>query len=470
MTRQEAASALLERRAMRGSLSAFTKKVFSTVDPGTPYKHNWHIDAICEYLEACTRREIKRLVINMPPRMMKSICTTVAWPAWLLGNNPSEQIVTASFSASLSLKHSVDSRLVIQQPWYHNTFPRVQLSQDMNLKSEFMTTERGHRIATSVGGTVTGKGGNILIVDDPTDPQRAASKTERERANEWFDQTFSTRINDEKSGVMVIIMQRLHVEDLTGHVLDKDGWEILNLPMIAEKKEVIDFGRVKVTRKPGDLLHEERMGKKEIAQKKVDVGSYAFAGQYQQRPVPLEGGIVHIGWFKRYKTAPAKFTRIIQSWDTASKDKEVNDPSACLTWGETDKGYYLLDVWKDRVEYPKLKKTATNLFLKWLPDVVLIEDKSSGQALIQDLRADEELKMPIIAIMPTADKVTRMSVASPMIEAGNCWLPVKASWLIDFENEVGNFPNVTHDEQVDGTSQFLSWVKRKPTRPNIRRV
>ena len=191
----EAAATLLERREGRRSLSAFVRKVFSTVDPATAYKHNWHVDLICEYLEAATRREIQRLIINIAPRSLKSNIVSVGWPAWLIGHNPSEQIVGSSYSGSLALKHSVDCRTVIQSAWYKNMFPDVELTGDMNTKSEFVTTNRGHRIATSVGGTATGKGGNVLLIDDPVNPEEAMSDTARDGANTWYDQTYSTRLN-----------------------------------------------------------------------------------------------------------------------------------------------------------------------------------------------------------------------------------------------------------------------------------
>ena len=449
------------REQMRNHLSPFIKKTFQTVDPGATYSHNWHIDLISEYLEAAAQGDIRRLVINIAPRFMKSICVAVAFPAWLIGRNPSEQILSASYSQALSTKHSVDCRLVVKSNWFKNTFPDVALASDMNMKTEFVTTQRGHRIATSVGGTATGRGGGFLLVDDPVDPLRAMSDTERTTANDWFDQTYSTRLNNEKTGCIIIIMQRLHVDDLTGHVLKKGGWEHLRIPMEAERNEIFDFGRVKHTRKKGDMMHEERFGKKEAKNKKTELGSYGWAGQFQQRPSPLEGGMVNLSWFNRYGAIPKRenVIRVIQSWDTAQKAKEVNDPWGGGTWFETEKGYYLVDSINQRMTYPDGKRTVIGWFDKWQPDVLLIEDKSSGEALIQDLRVHPSRAFPVIAIQPDGDKVTRMSTASPIIEAGNCWLPERAPWLVDFEQEIANFPNSADKGQVDQTSQFLNWVK-----------
>lgn len=445
---------------LRTRLAAFTRKTFTTVDPGAAYQHNWHIDLIAEYLEACTRGEIKRLIINMPPRYMKSISVSVAWPAWLLGRNPSEQIMAASYADNLSIKLSTDCRLVLQSSWYRDIFPGTVITGDQNEKRKFVTTQRGHRIATTVGSSIIGEGGNILIVDDPVNAMQALSETERERANLWFDQAYSTRLNDKKNGVMVLVMQRLHQNDLTGHLLEKGGWEHLVIPKVAEKRTIIDFGRVKRVLEPGDVLHPARQSAEDIEREKQAMGSYAFAAQCQQRPTPAEGGIFKREWFlERYDTRREVYRSITQSWDTAHKASEINDPSVCTTWGETESGYHLLHVLVQRMEYPELKRVAINHAEAWAVDALLIEDKASGQSLIQDLR--RESKLPVIAIQPQGDKVTRASVVSPTVEAGKVILPKQAQWLSDFEDEIFSFPNAAHDDQVDSVSQFLAWAKNK---------
>ena len=347
-TEQQAFDALLRTR-----LAVFTRKAFATVDPGAEYRHNWHIDLIAEYLEACTRGEVKRLIINVPPRYLKSISVTVAWPAWLLGNDPSRKVIAASYSHSLSLKHSTDCRLVIKSPWYARAFPGVRLAPDQDTKEKFVTTNRGMRYATSVGGSVTGEGGNFLIVDDPHNPMQALSDVQRRHALTWFDQSFASRLNDKEKGVIVLVMQRLHADDLTGHLLAKGGWEHCVLPQVAEARTVIDFGRVKTTREAGDPLHPAREDLEAIERLKRDIGSYAWAGQYQQRPVPAEGGLFKAHWLKRYATPQEAYDRIVQSWDTAIKASQLSDPSCCTTWGVRREGYDLLQVAVKRLEYPR---------------------------------------------------------------------------------------------------------------------
>ncbi|MFQ5985300.1 MAG: phage terminase large subunit [Alphaproteobacteria bacterium] len=456
----------LLRAVLRQDLSSFIAKVFETVDPGTPFLPNWHIDLIAEYLEACARGEVTRLVINLPPRHLKSICVSVAWPAWLLGRDPAAKIMAASYSQGLSLKHSLDCRLVVQSSWYRRIFPRVKLAPDQNEKHKFQTTMRGHRIATSVGGTATGEGGNFLIVDDPHNPRQALSRPSRQAALDWFDQTFSNRLNDKKRGVIVVVMQRLHLNDLTGHLIEKGGWHHLTLPAEAEAPTSIAFGRIRVVRESGSLLHPAREGPAEIARAKRELGTYAYAAQYQQRPRPLEGGLVKIDWFRRFRTPPATPLRIVQSWDTAHKGRAVNDPSVCGTWAETEDGFYLVDVVRRRMGYPELKRAAKSLAAKWTPAAILIEDKASGQSLIQDLRA--ETRLNLIAVRPESDKVTRMSAVSPAIEAGRVYLPDSAPWLVDYEAEMTSFPESPHDDQVDMTSQFLEWAAERHAGPRVR--
>ncbi len=441
---------------LRVRLASFVQRTFMAVDPGAVFLPNWHIDLLAEYLEACTRREIKRLIINMPPRYLKSIAVSVAWPAWVIGHDPSAKFLCASYSDKLSLKHSVDCRLVLQTAWYKRAFPSVYLVKDQNEKSKFVTTGRGHRIATSTGGTATGEGGDYLIVDDPHNPKQAQSTVEREKALTWFDQTFYSRLNDKKQGVIVVIMQRLHEKDLSGHLLAQGGWEHLKIPAIAEERTVIAFGRVHKAREVGDLLHPLRESATEMALTKRALGTYGFAGQYQQTPVPAEGGMIKQAWLNRYLKAPDKFSQIIQSWDTAYKPSQLHDPSVCTTWGVANDGYYLLDVWCDRADYPSLKSKVQHLYQVWQPSAILIEDKASGQSLIQELKASTRL--PVIAVLPEGDKLTRLSAESAKFEAGLVFLPQTALWLAEYEQELVTFPYAAHDDQVDSTSQFLAWI------------
>jgi predicted phage terminase large subunit-like protein len=442
---------------LRNDFSTFIGKTFSTVNPGGHYLPNWHIRLISHYLEAARRKEITRLIINMPPRALKSICISVAWPAWLLGHNPRNRIIGASYSASLSVKHSLDCRHVLGAPWYRTLFPETRLLYGQNQKHKFTTSEQGYRFATSVGGSLTGEGGDFLIIDDPLNPLQAMNVHWRDHVNRWFDHTIASRLDDKRTGAIVLVMQRLHAHDLTGYLLAKGGWQHLSLPAVAAKPERYEFGRAYVERKVGDLLHPERENTELIERAKIELGSHAFAAQYQQAPLEEEGAMVRQDWFGRYREIPSTIIRRVQSWDTAIKNNAHNDASVCLTFGEENGRSYLLDVRLFRYEYPDLKKMVYTLAEQWRPNMILIEDKGSGQQLLQDIRRETEL--PAVGVMPKSDKITRFAAVTAMLEAGRVVLPEQAPWLADFESELFSFPDSRHDDQVDALSQYLDWIR-----------
>lgn len=442
---------------LKNDLSAFIQKAFNTINPGIKYNHNWHIDLIAEYLKEIYAGNIKRLIINIPPRSLKSVCVSVAFPAWILGNRPNSRIIVASYSEILSLKHSTDCRLIVLSKWFRNTFSDFELCKDQNEKHKFATTQNGYRFATSVGGTLTGEGGDILIIDDPHNPQQVMSDRYRNKTIEWFSNTFSSRLNDKKNGVIIIVMQRLHQKDLVGHILEKGigDWNLLSIPAIAEKDTIYTIGNFKKFRKKGDILHPSREGKAEIERIKHDMGSYVFSAQYQQNPVVDSGNMIKKEWIRRYeKIEPS---RIFLSFDTAIKTGLTNDPTVCSVWGEWQNNLYLLHIYREWLEYPELKKRSIELIKSWSPDVVLIEDKASGQSLLQDLK--RLLKTAIIPIKVSRDKITRLACVSPYFESGQIFLPKEAKWLADYENELYNFPFVEHDDQVDSTTQLIEWYR-----------
>lgn len=445
---------------LQNNLSAYIQKVFNTLNPSTNYLHNWHIDAIADYLQAVQDKEICKLIINMPPRFMKSIAVSVAWTTYLLGHKPSTQIICASFASTLAENLSVQSRNVMTSGWYKKVFG-TKIAEGENKKMWFTTTERGHRYATSVGATVTGFGGDFLILDDPLNPEEASSDTMRRRCNQWISETFLTRANNPKDHALVLVMQRLHEDDPSGLLFgmkdDLGDFEHLILPAEFEKKTVIITPKHTFIKEENELLHPERFGEKEVKEKRMLMGAYAYAGQYLQRPSPIGGGIIKRHWFKPFEIRPFKFDHLIHSWDTAIKANAGSDYSVCTVWGVNGDGYYLLDVWRGQVEYPELKQKCLFLTQRDKPDYILIEDKASGQSLIQDLRASS--RMAIYPIMPHRDKVTRASSITPLIESGNVFIDQSAYWVSGFLNECDMFPNGKNDDMVDSMSQFLNWAK-----------
>lgn len=448
--------------ALQECLPSFIARAFGTVNPGTEFLANWHIDLIAEYLEAVRRSEITRLIINMPPRALKSICVSVAWPAWLLGHDPTCRIMCASYASALAVRHALDTRLILQEPWYQRLFPETVIADGENEKKKLVTTQRGFRFATSVGGTATGEGGDVLIVDDPLHPLQAMSEVQRERANQWFDQTFSTRLNDKQRGRIVVVMQRLHPQDVSGHVLAQGGWEQLILPAIAEQPHTLHFGRVQYRREAGEALHPARESLELLERARQQLGSYGFAAQYQQQPLAQDGAMINVAWLRRYREAAHPWARITQSWDTAIKAAASNDASVCLTLGEHEGQHYLLDALVLRVEYPALKHALVAQAARWQPQAILVEDKASGQSLLQDVR--RETSLPLIARLPRQDKLSRVAAVSAMMEAGKLVLPHQAAWLAAFEEELLGFPHAAHDDQVDALTQYLLWVRERDGR------
>ncbi len=453
---------------LRHHFPSFIRKTFATVSPAHPYMPSWHIDAIAWHLQQCLDGKIRRLIINLPPRSLKSICASVAFPAYVLGKDPRLGIICLSYANDLTAKIARDCRLVLESEWYQGVFPNTRISRHKNTETEVETTAGGFRYGSSVTGSVTGRGADVIIIDDPMKPADGMSETKRSSVNHWFDNTVYSRLDRKDKGVIIIIMQRLNVDDLVGHVLGQADWVVLNLPAIAEVPQRIQIGPDQwFERKPGDLLHPERESQHTLDVLRETLGTYNFSAQYQQNPIPAEGTLIHWKWLRFYSTPPTRSPgdQVVQSWDTASKAEEIHDYSVCTTWLVRDGNYYLLNVFRKRLEYPLLRREIVRLARHYEATTVLIEDKSSGTPLIQELRAEGHLRP--IPVKPIEDKVTRMSVQSAKIEAGYVVLPEKAAWLDAFQTEILQFPQGSHDDQVDSVSQFLGWITRPSGGPRV---
>ncbi|AIL65074.1 Transposase [Rickettsiales bacterium Ac37b] len=443
---------------LKADFTSFIGKSFITVNPGTKFLYNWHIELISEILQEVAQGKIKRLVINMPPRYLKSLCVSVAWPAWLLGHNPTQRIMVASYSQLLSNKHSLDCRIVMLSKWYRELFPETILRYDQNTKYKFATNHGGFRFATSINGTNTGEGGNVLIVDDPHNFMHINSIKQRNKVIEWFEQGFISRLDDKNTGSIVLVMQRFHENDLAGYLLKKNSCSryYLKIPAITHQKTYISVGKLNIIREEGSILHTKREDKIQLNIIKNELGEYSFAAQYQQMPINTMGNMIKAEWIKRYKEIPIG-GKIIQSWDTAIKAGRNNNYTVCSTWMLDKNNYYLIDICRVRVEYPDLKKLVEALAGRWKAELILIEDKASGQSLLQDFK--REGKLPLMAIRPVGDKITRFASCSIMFELGRVFLPLESKWLTELEYELLSFPITNYDDQIDSISQFLSYIK-----------
>ncbi len=376
--------------ALRQDLGTFIAKVFSTVSPGDDYLHNWHIDAVVHALMQIHHGKNRRLIITQPPRSLKSICTSVAFVAWSIGHDPSKRFACASYSHELAATFARQFRAVVTSDWYRALFPAVRLAKDT--ETECVTTKGGGRFAVPVGGSFTGRGADAIIIDDPMKADDAQSEKARRAVNDWYATTLMSRLDDKQRGAIILVMQRLHEDDLAGRLLREDGWYPLT-----------------------------------------------FSAQYLQRPVPLEGNLIKRAWIKWYETAPNRSIggQLVQSWDVASTTADTRDWSVCTTWLTVKRSYYLLDVWRGRLEFPQLRHKLISLAREHAPNRILIEQAGPGLHLIQELRANPVSGVPVpIGIKPIGDKLVRMEAQCARFEAGQVFLPKEAPWLSEFLHEI----------------------------------
>jgi predicted phage terminase large subunit-like protein len=461
--------ALSEYRALlRNDPCGFIHRSFLELNPQTRFEMNWHIEILAAKLEAVRRGEITRLIINLPPRHLKSHVVTIAAVAWFLGHNPSKQILCASYSQDLSNKFARECRKLIESPFYRSLFD-TRLSQVRHAVEEFETTQGGYRLSTSVAGGLTGRGADIIIVDDPLKADEALSEVCRTAVNDWFDNTLYTRLNNKETSAIILIMQRLHGDDLTGHVLEQEGWEVVSFPAIAEQDETYEFstpfGHRRITRRAGEILHPARESEITLKQIRATIGEYNFAAQYQQSPEPASGIFLKTNWLKYYtpEERPDRFDLVYQSWDTANKVTELSDFSVCVTLGLKDDRVFVLDVFRRKLEFPDLKRMVRELAGLHHASTVLIEDKASGTQLIQELRY--EGLSSVSAVHPEGDKLMRFMAQTPKFEGGFVYLPTAVPWLHDFVREITSFPNAKFDDQADAIAQALKWLTDRKNSP-----
>ncbi|HEV2551570.1 MAG TPA: phage terminase large subunit [Stellaceae bacterium] len=446
---------------LRCDLYAFILKAFLELNPAAKFLPPAFLDIIVDRLEKVRRGEIKRLIINQPPRTLKSHCVSIVFPAWILGHDPTTQIICASYGQELADKFARDCKNLMTAPFYESLFA-TRLSPQKQATAEYETTDNGGRLSTSVGGMLTGRGADLIIIDDPLKPDEAVSDVARAAVNGWYDNTLYSRLNDKKTGAIIIVAQRLHEDDLVGHVLRQEPWQVLSFPAIAEEDEdftvTTPYGRWRYSRKIGKALHPEREPLEALERIRQTIGPYNFAGQYQQTPAPLGGGMIKQEWFKRYDRLPGKFDRVMQSWDTASVAAELNSFSVCTTWGELDKQLYLLHVLRKRLNYPELKCAVREQASLHNAKIILIEYRASGIQLFQELA--RELR-GVTKYEPEDEKKMRMQRQTGLIESGAVHLPREDYWLADYLHELVIFPNGTYSDQVDSTSQALDWIQRQ---------
>ena len=435
--------------ALRTDFYLFLVRCFAELHGGRKFSPARHAEVLAAKFQAVSEGSLTRLVVNVPPRHLKSLAASVAMPAWLLGHDPALAVVNVTYAQDLSDKFARDCRAVMTSPWYRSLFS-TRLASPREPLAELVTTRGGFRLATSVGGVLTGRGADVILIDDPLKPIDAMSESRRAAANDWFDSTALSRLNDKAKGKIVIVMQRLHEDDLAGHVMKRGGWELVSFPAIAEDDElhVVEtrIGGRRFRRKCGEALDPAREPLETLQRIRETIGEVNFAAQYQQRPAPAGGGMIKAAWLRRYGHGEfppppdliRRFDRIIQSWDTANKPSELSDYSVCTTWGLKGPNFYLLDVLRKKLSYPELKRAVIDQDARFSPQAILIEDRASGTQLIQELIAAGCSRATRYS--PEGDKVMRLHAQTATIENGFVFLPEEAPWLADYLAELMAFP------------------------------
>tara|TARA_R110002051_G_scaffold251_5_gene1031 strand:- start:763 stop:2346 length:1584 start_codon:yes stop_codon:yes gene_type:complete len=469
----------VQREMQTRSMHEFIKGAWGQLEPGRDYHDNWHIESICEHLEAVASSELRRLIINIPPRHMKSLTCAVSFPCWTWITQPNKQFLFASYAQSLSTRDSVKCRRLLSSSWYQENWGHsFKLTTDQNQKQRFENDQNGHRISTAVNAGVTGEGGDIIVIDDPHNVKQAESETIRNDTLDWWDTALPSRLNDPTTGAFVIIMQRVHQSDLTGHILkneaesfaddlqtDPEAWTHLCVPAEYERNHPHFFkttlAGAKYTVDPrkdeGELLWPNRFTPKALNNLKSSLGTYGSAGQLQQRPSPKGGGILKAKWWRKWEKdkGDPNYIYVVQSWDTAFSQSSTASYSACTTWGVFKHGgrynIMLMHRYRERDEYPELRRKAKVMYQEMTPDAVLIEKKASGQSLLQDLR---QAGIPAISYSPERDKISRAHSASAMLEAGLVWAPER-NWAQQVINMCAIFPAGDGADIVDTCTQAL---------------
>jgi predicted phage terminase large subunit-like protein len=479
-----------EKASLEKSLREYIKGAWQVVEPGTPYVDGWHIGAICEHLEAVTRGQIRKLLIAMPPRCMKSLTVSVFWPSWTWTFRPEHRWIFASFNEQLSIRDNLKTRDIIRSYWYQSRWPHVQLKSDQDTKHRFENTAKGFRYATSVGGA-TGEGGNTIVCDDPHALDHAYSEVERASANRWWSGTMSSRLNSRETSSRVVVGQRIHQGDLIGKLLAEGDWTALILPAEARPTKTYSspIGWKDPRTEEGQLLWPERFDRKAQEEIKRESGIYHYSAQQQQDPAPAEGGMFSREYFRYFSiergevavftskaNEPKQFVLAslihAQTFDTAIKTTEANDYTACATFAiTTENDLLVLDMTRLRIPVPKQYAFTVQMRAKH-PRIAyqFVEDRGSGQGLIQEaaksphpyLDLNERLKTKGITGLMTTDKQQRALPLSILFENAKVYFLAGASWLADLETELLHFPLSDFDDQVDALAYAAICLKFGP--------
>ena len=448
---------------MRGFFPFFLPWAFGALHPGVkPLEMRWYLHAMCQAFQKVATGQIRRLVINVPPRNLKSV-TSVAFTAWMLGCNPALKFMFVTYGTNLSREHYEHCRKLMSHPFYRLLFPGTRMLPGGRGELIIRTTAGGGCRSVTVSGATTGFGADIILIDDAMKADDISSEARRAELERFFRETLVTRLNNKRRGVIISIQQRLGEDDLPARLIEA-GADHLNLPAYDDQERVYDIGFGRRYRRPiGEVLRPDDEPREVLDDLRRMMGARTFAAQYLGQVAALEGSVIQTDAFARFdrdQFERQKYHKLIQSWDLATSEEPGADYSVCLTFGFREERWYLLDVMRDQMKFPKLRDRVVALAGLWKADLVLLEDAGAGSHLWQDLQ-DRRRSFVTRAVRPEGDKVTRMVGQLALIEDGFLLLPREAPWLDPFLGELRSFPG-RYDDQVDALSQFLNWIKVRP--------
>lgn len=451
---------------VRSRLIHFFSWGFGQLHPGLELVRGMHMHVLAEALSKCARGETKRLLITMPPRNLKSEFASIVFPAWLLGQDPTRKIINITYSEALTKDFARGTKALMESADYRRMFPRSVINPRASADTDFsLARYRGRRFGTTVFGPITGFGGDFIIIDDAIKPEDARSDTKRLSVNEWFESTVLSRLDHKESGVIIVIMQRLHVDDLAGRLIEAGGWTHLNLPAIATERQVLDAGDgLMWTREVGSALNPKFESLETLRALRATMGEDFFQAQYQQSPVMPGGNIIKLEWLQRF-SRPLKAepnAEVVFSIDTAFATGDNNDWTVCTVWLVQNDRYYLIDLFRERLGNGDFIACFPELWRRYAAyQRTILLEKINGMELVAAGLEKATGEAPEL-VPPVNSKVSRLWALTPLFQQGRVFLPEDAPWLNDYVKELTSFPRGRHDDQVDTTSQFLAWITSRP--------
>jgi len=446
--------------ALEQNFNMFLEKCYNEIDGGQEYNETIATQLIVDKLNCVSSGDIKRLVINVPPRTLKTTIVSIAYTAWALGHNPKLKILCISYGDDLAKEFSIKTRQVMKSEWYKKTFPRTRLKKGRQQDDFFETTRNGSRKATSLGGSLTGYGADLIIIDDPQKAQEILSDKIRKSSNETFSNTIISGLNNKIEGKILVVAQRLHLDDFSSYVQKFGDWDVLAVPAIAEADGIytLSCGEV-LSRKGGDVINLELEPFDKLEEMRRGMGEFNFSAQYQQQPIPTKGNIINYSDFVFYDTLPTtQNIKYFQSWDVAAKTGENNDYSVCVTAAICNNTAYIVDISRYKVDFTDLLVEVKKMRQKYNAKCIIIEDISIGIPLISHLKRDG---LFVIPHTPKISKADRAAAKTYLIRSGNVYLRKNADWLADFKDEIQAFPYGKHDDQVDAFIQLLDEFEKE---------